>query len=74
MDSRFIRKDHVIMLVGLIEMFFMGPMCLYIARLFLSTRSIKLYLLVLIISVVQIFGTIMFVGSEIMANFEDYCK
>ena len=51
MDTRFVERDDLTILVTWVEFFFMGPACLYLARLYVSTRSMKREIFSIIVSV-----------------------
>jgi cholestenol delta-isomerase len=75
LDKRFNERNSVVLLVCLLEIFVMGPLCLYVGRKFADgTDVIFRDVLVIIVSVLQIMGTIFFVAHEILRHFRDVCS
>ena len=52
MDTRFETHDHIPITIGLIEIVFMGPCCLYLSYLYVNQRSIEREVLSIVVSTV----------------------
>jgi len=62
LDRRYTNGDPTVLIVSIIELVFMGPACLYVARLTILNQGLKREIWSIIVSVAQVTGCLVFTG------------
>ncbi|KAL4487084.1 hypothetical protein ABPG72_001536 [Tetrahymena utriculariae] len=73
MDNRYKVKENAVRAISFCELFLHGPLCLYTARLFLSSRGLKRDIFSILASFLQLVFTYVFVYDEYLNNFVNVC-
>eukprot|EP01137_Pigoraptor_chileana_P035238 Opistho-2@28965 len=70
LDKRYHGHDPSVVLISALELFFMGPACLLLFYAILQNKSYR-HPLQIIVCAVQVMGTYIFTGDEILVGFKD---
>ena len=73
LDRRFKKNEPLVLGICFVELFFMGPLALYLGRLYATERSVLREIMNIILSFVQLLGTIYFVFHAAIKDFVDVC-
>eukprot|EP00744_Colponema_vietnamica_P009242 GILI01013163.1.p1 GENE.GILI01013163.1~~GILI01013163.1.p1 ORF type:complete len:195 (+),score=39.51 GILI01013163.1:46-630(+) len=68
LDKRYPLRDPSVMMISYTELFVMGPLCLFVYYGILHRKPWR-HPLQLLVSAIQLVGTIIFTGGEIMSDF-----